>query len=145
MQLKFKILFINYGIKMDIFQRVCYNSNQIAENLTLQEALYMTKETFLQLADQILLLDGATGSNLMAAGMPRGVCTEEWVLSHKDVIPETAERIYRSRKPNHLRSYLWRQPVQSEPAQSSGSGKPDQPYTGQLFQRNRQWQGLCSR
>ena len=46
----------------------------------------MTKDTFLQLADQILLLDGATGSNLMAAGMPRGVCTEEWVLSHKDVI-----------------------------------------------------------
>ena len=71
---------------MDIFQRVCYNSNQIAENLTLQEALYMTKDTFLQLANQILLLDGATGSNLMAAGMPRGVCTEEWVLSHKDVI-----------------------------------------------------------
>lgn len=35
MKLKFKILFINYGIKMDIFQRVCYNSNQIAENLTL--------------------------------------------------------------------------------------------------------------
>ena len=32
-----------------------------------------------------LLLDGATGSNLMAAGMPRGVCTEIWVRDHKDV------------------------------------------------------------
>ena len=30
--------------------------------------------------------DGATGSNLMKAGMPRGVCTESWVLEHKDVI-----------------------------------------------------------
>ena len=31
------------------------------------------------------MLDGATGSNLMAAGMPRGVCTEIWVRDHKDV------------------------------------------------------------
>lgn len=29
-----------------------------------------------------VLLDGATGSNLMNAGMPRGVCTEQWVLEH---------------------------------------------------------------
>lgn len=28
------------------------------------------------------LLDGATGSNLMKTGMPRGCCLEEWVLSH---------------------------------------------------------------
>lgn len=27
-------------------------------------------------------LDGATGSNLMAAGMPRGVCLEQWVLEN---------------------------------------------------------------
>ena len=25
-----------------------------------------------------VLLDGATGSNLMARGMPRGVCVEQW-------------------------------------------------------------------
>ena len=30
----------------------------------------------------IRLMDGATGSNLMKAGMPRGVCTEQWVLKH---------------------------------------------------------------
>lgn len=29
-------------------------------------------------------LDGATGSNLMKAGMPRGCCTEEWVLNHPE-------------------------------------------------------------
>ena len=34
----------------------------------------------------ILLMDGATGSNLMKAGMPRGVCTEQWVLEHPDAI-----------------------------------------------------------
>ena len=32
----------------------------------------------------IRLMDGATGSNLMKAGMPRGVCTEQWVLEHPD-------------------------------------------------------------
>lgn len=47
----------------------------------------MTKQEFQKLTeDHVLLLDGATGSNLMKAGMPRGVCTESWVLEHKDVI-----------------------------------------------------------
>ena len=34
----------------------------------------------------IRLMDGATGSNLMKAGMPRGVCPEQWVLEHPDAI-----------------------------------------------------------
>ena len=34
----------------------------------------------------IRLMDGATGSNLMKAGMPRGVCTEQWVLEHPGAI-----------------------------------------------------------
>ncbi len=46
----------------------------------------MTKNEFQTLTDSILLLDGATGTNLMAAGMPHGVCTEAWVLEHRDVI-----------------------------------------------------------
>ena len=29
-----------------------------------------------------VLLDGATGSNLQRAGMPRGCCTEEWILAN---------------------------------------------------------------
>ena len=33
-----------------------------------------------------VLLDGATGSNLMKAGMPRGCCTEEWVLEHPEAL-----------------------------------------------------------
>ena len=31
-----------------------------------------------------VLLDGATGSNLQQAGMPRGCCTEEWILANPD-------------------------------------------------------------
>lgn len=53
----------------------------------------MTKQDFQNLTQNIVLLDGATGSNLMAAGMPKGICTEEWVLAHKDVI-QNLQRAY---------------------------------------------------
>lgn len=33
-----------------------------------------------------LILDGATGSNLQERGMPTGVCPEEWILEHRDVL-----------------------------------------------------------
>ena len=46
----------------------------------------MTKQEFQKLTENLLFLDGATGSNLMAQGMPRGICTERWVIEHKDVI-----------------------------------------------------------
>ena len=43
----------------------------------------LTKEEFhALLAGGPLFLDGATGSNLQKAGMPKGCCTEEWVLQH---------------------------------------------------------------
>lgn len=34
----------------------------------------------------LCFLDGATGSNLMKAGMPKGCCTEEWVLTHPEAL-----------------------------------------------------------
>jgi len=47
----------------------------------------LTKEEFQKLLSAgPLLLDGATGSNLQKAGMPKGCCTEEWVLAHPDAI-----------------------------------------------------------
>lgn len=47
----------------------------------------MTREEFSTLSkDHILYLDGATGSNLVKAGMPSGVCPEQWILEHRDVI-----------------------------------------------------------
>lgn len=36
--------------------------------------------------EQIIYLDGATGSNLVRAGMPSGVCPEQWILEHKDIM-----------------------------------------------------------
>lgn len=48
----------------------------------------MTKNDFKELTKNPLLLDGATGSNLMASGMPRGVCTETWILKHRDILKE---------------------------------------------------------
>lgn len=45
----------------------------------------ITKEALWQLCAQgPVLLDGATGSNLMKAGMPRGCCTEEWILANPE-------------------------------------------------------------
>lgn len=35
-----------------------------------------------------LLLDGATGTNLLAQGMPPGVCTETWILDHPRVLQD---------------------------------------------------------
>ena len=47
----------------------------------------MTREEFNTLSKgHILYLDGATGSNLVKAGMPSGVCPEQWILEHKDVM-----------------------------------------------------------
>ena len=39
-----------------------------------------------RILDGANILDGATGSNLMKAGMPRGCCTEKWVLDHPDAL-----------------------------------------------------------
>lgn len=47
----------------------------------------MTKQEFsARCAQGFLLLDGATGSNLMKQGMPRGVCTEQWVCEHPEAL-----------------------------------------------------------
>lgn len=45
-----------------------------------------------KIAAGIRLLDGATGSNLMKAGMPRGCCTEAWVLEHPDALLDLQRR-----------------------------------------------------
>ncbi len=49
----------------------------------------MTKQEFAALCrNRTLLLDGATGSNLMKMGMPRGVCTELWITEHPEALLE---------------------------------------------------------
>ena len=41
-----------------------------------------------RLKEEIIFLDGATGTNLQRAGMPTGVCPELWILEHPDVLLE---------------------------------------------------------
>lgn len=52
----------------------------------------MTKQEFATwTAENIIYLDGATGSNLMKAGMPAGVCPEQWILKHPQVMCKLQE------------------------------------------------------
>ena len=57
------------------------------KRIKIQEKRTMTREEFITLSkDHILYLDGATGSNLVKAGMPSGICPEQWILEHQDVM-----------------------------------------------------------
>ena len=47
----------------------------------------LTKDEFQnKFGNGVLILDGATGSNLRKAGMPKGVCTESWILSNPEAL-----------------------------------------------------------
>lgn len=52
----------------------------------------MTKQEFQNIARSYLYLDGATGSNLVRAGMPSGVCPEQWIIEHPDVMLDLQRR-----------------------------------------------------
>ena len=53
----------------------------------------LTRTEFSELLAQgPILLDGATGSNLQKMGMPRGCCTEEWILNHPEAILDLQRR-----------------------------------------------------
>ena len=44
----------------------------------------LTRQALTAYFQNTVLLDGATGSNLQKMGMPRGCCTEEWILSNPE-------------------------------------------------------------
>ena len=48
----------------------------------------MTRSEFSAWCSSVRLLDGATGSMLRTAGMPVGVCSESWILSHPQPLLE---------------------------------------------------------
>lgn len=53
----------------------------------------MTREEFRELTTRgVVLLDGATGTNLQKAGMPVGVCPEKWILDNPKVLMDLQER-----------------------------------------------------
>ena len=37
-----------------------------------------------KIAGGVHILDGATGSNLRNSGMPKGCCSEEWILANPE-------------------------------------------------------------
>ena len=52
----------------------------------------MTREEFAALAaKKIILLDGATGTELIKRGLPNGVCPEAWLLDNPDTILEVQQ------------------------------------------------------
>lgn len=52
-----------------------------------ERGITMTREEFKEFLDnKVILLDGATGTGLQKAGMPTGVCPEQWILDHKEVL-----------------------------------------------------------
>ena len=53
----------------------------------------LTKEELSVYFRNTVLLDGATGSNLQKMGMPRGCCTEEWILANPEALV-TLQRSY---------------------------------------------------
>lgn len=53
----------------------------------------MTRKQFKEMVhSRIVVLDGATGTNLQKAGMPTGICPEQWILEH----PQTLIDLQRS-------------------------------------------------
>ena len=52
----------------------------------------LTKEQLHEIIAGGALLDGATGSNLQKAGMPKGCCTETWVLEHPQALVDLQQR-----------------------------------------------------
>lgn len=47
----------------------------------------MNKQEFkAMITEHPIFLDGATGSNLQRQGMPAGVCPEQWILEHRDIM-----------------------------------------------------------
>lgn len=56
----------------------------------------MTKAEFKKLVENgPVILDGATGTNLQKAGMPVGVCPEQWILENPDIMIKLRKIMWR--------------------------------------------------
>ena len=69
----------------------------------------MTRDEFKRLAERPILLDGATGSNLIVAGMPLGVYGEMGPGASERADP-TAKKLRGGREPDRLRADLRSEP-----------------------------------
>ena len=85
-----------YGMMLTIYRDTVSRSGRRGRRplrLTYEVMTLLTKTEFSELLSRgPLLLDGATGSNLQKMGMPRGCCTEEWILNHPEAILDLQRR-----------------------------------------------------
>ena len=85
-----------YGMMLTIYRDTVSRSGRRGRrplHLTYEVMTLLTKTEFSELLSRgPLLLDGATGSNLQKMGMPRGCCTEEWILNHPEAILDLQRR-----------------------------------------------------
>ena len=85
-----------YGMMLTIYRDTVSRSGRRGRrplHLTYEVMILLTKTEFSELLSRgPLLLDGATGSNLQKMGMPRGCCTEEWILNHPEAILDLQRR-----------------------------------------------------
>lgn len=75
----------------------------------------MTRDEFKALTDKgVVLLDGATGSNMTKAGMPKGTSTELWILDHPEPLQELQRAYVEAGSPDRVCADLLLQPLQHE-------------------------------
>ncbi len=80
-----KIFFEN-SIYLRIFFLTKFNFLSI-DSKKIKIGLYMTeKELYQIIQEKIIILDGATGTELQKKGMPKGVCPEKWVVENPSVL-----------------------------------------------------------
>jgi 5-methyltetrahydrofolate--homocysteine methyltransferase len=66
-----------------MFSFMIYN---IPKNSKVGTVMLSKDQLHQKISEGVRLLDGATGSNLQKAGMPRGCCTEQWILEHPQAL-----------------------------------------------------------
>ncbi len=67
----------------------------------------MTKQEFARWAGrELILMDGATGSNLMAAGMPQRESAELWILKNPEIVKNFNQNMQRRAAGSYMRAHL---------------------------------------
>lgn len=101
----------------------------------------LTKEQFHEkIASGLRLLDGATGSNLQKAGMPRGCCTEQWILDHPDALTDLQRRYAEAGSQILYAPTFQAQPI---PLEKVGLAQRTEQINAQLVQLTRRVSDHC--
>lgn len=75
-------------------------------------------------------MDGATGTALLAAGMPPGACTEQWILENPEALLQLQRRYAAGRLRRDYRPHLRGQPGPVGRLRPGGADGGDQPPPG---------------